>query len=424
MQIVSIAARLLRPMAIVAVLLGAAADADGAPAAKPDASSAPLFSLSRIMAVPVAAESAARFTVTLAGVAADDPPTFTWYLHLSPAAPGADTCNNAVLAGGTRVSPLEYRWVDQGPSFVWYQGASGSYPADRSYGCDRAAIGHSGYPGTVSVLVENEYQHCTASFAGALAGPRPEYGAAAGCALGGYSLTASLLPVPAALLALYRSFDTELAALVRRARQGGTTRAAAITGSLDAILRQQSGAYGRLFPPVWGCGFAGLFNAVVAAETALAVQVSSASLARDSSAMRGLDRALASCEQSSTSPDGALRAVVAQVGRLTAATSALSAKDGRGGAAVVAKRRTGIDASLDSLVAHEFPTVFGMSFTSLVQRTLEISVGATLAERTAGAGQSGRTLAALESILGPEQEISGALQKQQRRVVRAENKNS
>jgi hypothetical protein len=426
MQIVSIAARLHMPMAAVALALGLAAG--GAGAATPASTAAPLFALSRITAVSVPAESATRFTVTLAGVPADDAPSFSWYLQLARTAPGsrAASCTNRVLAGGARLSQLEYRWTNQGASFTWYHGAVGSYRADRSYGCDQSAIGRSGYPGTVTLVVENEYQHCTASFPGLDAGTKPELGPPASCALGGYSLTASLLPVPAALLALYGRVDTELGAILARARHGGVTPAGALADSLNAILQEQSSAYGRLFPPVWGCDFDGLFHAVVVARTAFAQPAPAGSLADDSTDMRQLDRALASCERSATNPDGAPRAVVAQAERLSAEASALRAGAGRGSgaAALLARRRAGIAASLDSLVTREFPTVFGMSFIGLVEHTLEISAAAARAERAARAPRSVGTVAAVEGILAPERAISRALHTQQQRVVRAENKNS
>jgi hypothetical protein len=399
--------------------------------------SSSFFTVSPITAVAVPAESATRFSVTLAGVHSNDAPTFSWYLHLPPAGRGPDAaaCSDGVLAGGKRVDARDYVWVSQPSSFLWYHGAVGAYPADRSYGCDQALIGRSGYPGSVTVVVENEYQHCTASFAGVTSGAKPEYGPAASCAIGGYSLGAALLPVPAALSALYRTLDNELGTIVGQARRGKITSTRALTSSLQAILAQQSGAYERLFPPVWGCGFSGLFHAVLVAQAALGRQpgaaaasgdAAAASLADDAADMRGLADAVASCARSATSAGGAPPAVVKEVERLSAETSALrtGARQRSVGAAPLEKRLAGIDDSLDSLVSHTFPTVFGMPFIGLVDNTLGISAGAELAEQDAAAGKSGQTLSALEGILGPERATTRALAKEQRRVVRAENKNS
>lgn len=431
MRIVSIIARFFVTLAAVAV--GVSLAAGGADGAQPVLPSASFFELSRIEAVSVPAESATRLSVTLSGVHANDAPTFSWYLQLARTDPAsvAGVCSNVPLSGGKRLSARVYRWVNQTSSFLWYHGPAGAYPADRSYGCNQAAIGRAGYPGTVTLVVENEYQHCTASFTGLTAGSKPAFGPPASCALGGYSLSASMLPVPAALLALYRSFDTKLGAIVGQARQSKLTGAAALTASLDAILAQQSSAYERLFPPVWGCSFAGLFHAVVVAQTALDTQIAvgaagaRAALADDSAEMRDLAHAVASCAQSPTNSGGAPRAVVEEVDRLSAQTAALRAQDAsQAGASPLDKRIAGIDDSLNSLVSHAFPTVFGMPFIGLVEKTLGISAAAALAERDAAAGKSGPTLAALEGILGPEQATSRALVKQQKRVIRAENKNA
>src|SRR5579872_876476 len=151
-----------------------------------------MFSLSALRATAMPGQAATRYSVTVAHVPADDAPTFTWYLHVT--GPGV-ACSDAVLAGGRRLSTAEYVWVNQRSSFVWYTGAAGSYPTDRSYGCDQGDLGRGGYPGTVTLVVENEYQHCSASFAGVAPGAGPRWGPPASCALGGYSLGASTLPV-------------------------------------------------------------------------------------------------------------------------------------------------------------------------------------------------------------------------------------
>ena len=125
----------------------------------------------------------------------------------------------------------------------------GAYSADRSYGCDQSSIGHDGYPGTVTVVFENDSQHCTATFPGTTSGPRPQYGPEPVCALGGYIP----LPVPLRLLQLYSKVDEQLTVLVREVQRGTlTNRHGALDGAVAAVVLPQSDAFGSLFPPVWG----------------------------------------------------------------------------------------------------------------------------------------------------------------------------
>lgn len=418
------------PVGLLGVAAGLVLASGAGAAAKPPVPSSALFSLSPLRAVALPAESATRYTVSLSGAPANNVPTFSWYLHLGG---GLPRCNDAVLGGGRKLGPDEYVWVNQGSTFVWYHGSRGSYAADRSYGCDQAALGHAGYPGTVTLVVENEYQHCSASFAGTGVGARTTAGAAASCALGGYSLGASMLPVPAPLLALYRSFDAVLGGLIAQARRG-TISAPTLTSALEALQRRQASAFVQLFPPVWGCGFDGLFDGVSVAKASLDAQAlelgggrrpSAASLRADGADMQTLARGLAACEQGPTSSGGAPRGVVAAVERLSSETAQLGGlKPTAAGLATLRMRLPAIASGLDSLIAERFPSVFGMRYIDLVERTLAVDRETGLAERAASARDGAGTVGALERILVPEQTTGTALRQQSRRVIAAENRNA
>ncbi len=300
-----------------------------------------------------------------------------------------------MLAGGRRLSAGEYVWVNQQASFVWYTGAPGSYPDDRAYGCDQADLGHGGYPGTVTLVVENEYQHCSASFAGIAPGGQARSGAPATCALGGYSIGASTLPVPASLITLYRRFDAEVNGLILQARQH-TITTATLAAALESIRGQQQSAFARLFPPVWGCSFDGLFDGVSVAKASLDAQTaqlatgsrpSPASLAGDRIDLQSLARGLAACQATATSSGGAPRAVVRAVQRLLTEVSGLGgARSGARGLAYLRAHLPAIDSGLDSVVSRSFPTVYGMRYIDLVERTLTVRDPG----RAGGAGGRGR----------------------------------
>jgi hypothetical protein len=332
------------------------------------------------------------------------------------------------------VSATEYVWVNSGPSFVWYHGVKGSYPGDPAYGCDQARIGVDGYPGTVSVVAENEYQHCDVSFAGVSAGSRPRYGALARCGVGGYTLGASTLPVPAALLSLYHTLAAELAALLQRTREGKITDGKALAAALRPLLGDQQTAFGQLSPPVWGCSFGGFFDAVLLANAALRGDalapgaggiVAAPSLPVAEAELGALARAVAACRRSPTNADGPPAAVVGALERLSAAASKLHGGQGAGkGAALLDARLAGIGDSLDSIVSRSFPTVFGIPFIDLVDRTLAEDAAAGAAQRAADVEDTSQTVAALQAILAPTQTTARGLHKQEVRVVARENSNS
>jgi hypothetical protein len=360
----------------------------------------------------------------------NDVPTYSWYLHLGA---GQPLCDDSVLAGGRRLGVGEYVWVNKQTSFLWYHGATGSYAADRSYGCDQAALGRGGYPGRLTLVVENEYEHCSASFTGTGAAAGASSGPPASCAIGGYALGASMLPVPAALLSLYRGFDAELGGLIVQARSG-TISSRTLSDALETLERQQQNAFAQLFPPVWGCSFDGLFDGVSTAKASLDAQTlelgsgrrpSAGSLHGDTADLQTLARGLAACEQGPADSDGAPRAVVSDLERLSTQTAQLGRLGATAaGLAALRVRLPAIASDLDTLVADRFPTVFGMRYIDLVERTLGVDHEAGLAVSAAGASNGSGAVAALEGILAPEESTGSALRKQERRVVAAENRSN
>lgn len=379
--------------------------------------------MSPIKATAVPAFGATRYQVTVADVPHANPPAFTWYLHLTAAA-AAGACNDAPVAGGQRLSATEYAWPDQSATFLWYHGSAGSVAGDRRYSCGQAALGRS--PGTVTVVAENEFAHCSATFDGLVAGAARE-GQPAGCALGGYTLAANLLPVPSRLLTLYRSLTVEVAQVVERARAGKLPPAAALADELKQIVAQQQHAFGQLFPPVWGCSFDSFFNDVVAARAALAAPLaagttsSQALVGADAQATAALARAVDACKRTSTSPGGAPPAVTRALAQLADGAAALGKL---GSTTELSSRRSQLSSSLEAIVSGEFPRVFGLRFIDLVAGLGSEQTAAAAAEHAASSDDTGQALSALEGVLGETSSISTGLERTQKHVIALENSRS
>jgi hypothetical protein len=412
----------------LSVALGSTAGAFRASAAARPA----FFTLSPIgaRALP-GTSSATRYTVAVSHPPANNAPSYLWYVHLTAADPG---CTDSVLPGGRRLSATEIVWANQGSSFVWYHGAKRTYRADRSYGCDQAKIGVGGYPGSVTIVAENEYQHCTASFAGTVSGPTPQDGLRPVCALGGYSLGPSTLPVPAQLVGVYGALSAGVRALLARAGRGDLD-GAAVTAALAPLLRAQQASFGRLFPPIWGCRFETLFSEVTLAKAALerqiaglasAKQPTSAGLRGDEAAVGALAASVRGCGGSVPSSAGAPRTVLAALDRLEAESAALRTRAGRGaaGSAYLNAGLAAFERHLDAVVKADFPPVFGMSFIELVDRTLAENAAVTRVELDAEAQNRAGTVAALRDVLGTSGSIGQELRVQAKRVVATENKKS
>ena len=125
--------------------------------------------------------------------------TYTWTLTLQPvdsagsSPPGDPTahaaldpgCDNEELPGAVHdISSVGleghfvqvYIWRAQGPSFVWYHGAAGTYPDDPAYGCNQALAGPSGNQGVVGVVVSDGAWDCSASINGSTPHAGPDTG--------------------------------------------------------------------------------------------------------------------------------------------------------------------------------------------------------------------------------------------------------
>ncbi len=399
----------------------------GARAARPLPAS-PFFRLSPIRAVSPA-PSLTRYSVTVTNAPVGDAPYARWYLQLKTPASAGGACSDVIRAGGQRLSQTRFVWKNQGSSFVWYHGAEGAYASDRSYGCEQSRIGHDGYPGTVTVVFENDSQHCTATFAGTGGVTRPEYGPVPVCALGGYIP----LPVPRRLLQIYSKVDAQLTVLVREVQRGTlTNRHGALGRAVAAVLLPQSDAFGSLFPPVWGCGFAGVFEQALQARLAFGTQIAElaagmrlphTTLGADAGYMKALAGGVRACEPSASSPIGAPTPVVRAVSRLAAEASALSERAGRASIALgmLETELRGLDSQFEQVLNKSFPLAFGMRYSALLNRMLVESSSVELAQRAAQAGNAGAAVLALKQAVAQQAAIGSALHKQAARSKKAAN---
>ncbi len=320
-----------------------------------------------------------------------------------------------------------YGWKNLGTTFTWFYGAKGSYPADRAYGCDQAELGQGGYPGTLTVVFENDSEHCTAKFTGVVRGSMPVDGPPPACALGGYLP----LPVPQTLLRTYARVDRGLSALIRQARAGQFThRPAALDQAIATTLEPQTRAFTRFFPPVWGCDFQSVFGPMVAARSTLDSQVAElaagkrvprSALAADVESMRSAANAVSVCRPTSSRPLGAPATVVAALDRLTREIAAVrSAPSSTLDSAAFGARLRSIDESLNGIVRRDFPAVFGMQYGALLDRVIVQNSAIGIAEKMARTGDRAAVVAALRRAAGGETTIGNALRKQAKRATKAE----
>jgi hypothetical protein len=415
----------LANLALVLVLAGALASAD-ARAATPTGY---FFGVSRVQAVSSAVGSVTRYSVTVTNAPVGNAPFARWYLDVRPPVSAGLACTDLVLPGGVRVAPNRYLWKNLGTAFLWYHGAKGAYSADPAYGCDQSRIGHGGYPGTVTVILENDSEHCTATFTGTARGAQPEYGPKPLCALGGYIP----LPVPRRLLQIYATADRALAALIQQVQRGAATgQGGAFGRALDAIVQPQTDALNQLFPPVWGCGFEGVFNEVLQVKRAFGAQIAelaagkplaSSALGEDVGYMKAMAGGVRACRPTATSPIGVPLQVSRTVNQLTAEAVALRNQASRATTepALLAAKLQSLAAQLNGLVSSSFPVVFGMPYSDLLNRVLSQSSAVEVAKRAARAGNTGAALTALREVAGHEQAIRSALRKQANRSAKAAN---
>lgn len=336
--------RPLKSLAVTALLVLIAAD--GAAAAK--IPGAAFFRLSRVHVQTT--PGALLFNVSVTQVPPTDRPTLEWSL----APRGGSACENSSYGPGTVSRNGLVVWDQQGPGFRW------AFKAGRCRG-------------KVAVVAENQYEHCTATVSVSASGSKS---AAPACALGGYAIGFSTLPVPARVSEAYG---------IMRARLSTRPRtAAAAVAAIDAALRAQTAAFTE-FPPVWFCPFTRVFTPV----EALRIDLSRG--ARAGADAAAVERARAKCAPSS------VRAAFARVASSPSA------------------------AALDAALAHGFPTLFGFRFGDLVDRVAAETVALDAARAAAAARRLKAATQQLATASTSANSIATALDHYQRRVERIEN---
>lgn len=319
---------------------------DGAVAAK--IPGAAFFKLSRVHVATT--RGVVLFNVSVLQVSSSDRPTLEW--SLAPV--GGSACENSSYGAGTVSRNGVVVWDQQGPSFRWI------FKAGR---CS----------GRVGVVAENQYEHCTATVAVSGGGTKS---AAPACAVGGYAVGFSTLPVPAGVFEAYGTLRARLSTRPRTA--------AAALSVIDAALRAQTAALAE-FPPVWFCAFTRVFSPV----EALRVDLSRGTRAAADAA--AVQRALASC---------APPPVRAAFARVAASPSAKA---------------------LDVALAHGFPTLFGFRFGDLIDRIAAETVALGSARTAAAAGNLKTATQQLATASTSATSIATGLDHYQHRVVRVEN---
>jgi hypothetical protein len=353
-----------------------------------------------------------RLSVTLAHVRAGDAPAIIWRLTLGRPVGGAAStpppiCANRQLPGGEHVTPNDIIWRNQGLSFLWY---GGSAPC-------RA---------TVAVLAENESEHCSASLAIPANATAASSGSRAVCKLGGYTFGSSVLPVPAAVLHGYASAPAELARLVGELRRGTLTKAA-FEHLIAPLLRSQKTSFSTLFPPVFGCSFASLFNPVVAAQSSLNERLAQApragaapgpTLSAARADLQAAAQRAAACRASTGNTAGASPTVVATLDALAAQAEELA---GRGPTPVGLKAGlAALAARLETTLRHGFPPVFGIAYADLVSRVAAVDSAISRAGQSALAGDDHGAAAALARAIAPDRAIHQGLVRHQKHVIAVE----
>lgn len=341
----------LRPLCIATVLLALISAGPAAAASIPSA----FFKLSRVQVS--SHHGSLSFTVAVNNVQPNDGPVLAW--SLSPT--GGASCEDPGYPGGTRSRNGLVFWDQQGPSFQWDLGTTG-----------RCA-------GTVSALAENQYEHCTATVAITSKGAKS---AAPACALGGYAVGFSTLPVPASVFQAYSRVQAQLSRPPRSA--------AAAERQISAALKAQKAAF-AVFPPIWFCNFAHTFAPIAALGTDLALG-SNAAAVRDA---RAAGHAL-TCAPTAV--------------RHAFATLASSAKPQ--------------PALLAATLEHYFPTVFGFHYSDLVDGYAAENVALAKAQAAAAAGHSAAAAGQIAAAARSARAISAGLNQYQTAVVRDENAHS
>jgi hypothetical protein len=414
--------RHLLPLVLLAVVAGVSAEAAGGDGGAPAALETSFFRLSPMRVEPLSGGTAVRYSVTVSNAPVGNAPYFRWYLRLTPPpsplgneAVATDRtrsdCANRALFGRKQLSAGRYVWENLGPTFVW----RGSRFAE----CR----------GTISVLAENDQQHCTATTGQLGAAAHAGVGAPATCGRGGYLFGPSTYPVPRALLVTYARVDEELGQLATQVRQGSVRTEGELRDAVDRILQRQNRALSRLFPPVWGCSFDSVFGPLALAEGVLATALDDpvpsrqAATSRLAAASRSLARAagsLAGCRKTQRRWWGAPAATVRSVRALAARADALRARVARGelAASRVPPELGTLRSSLDATLRDRFPPVFGVPYLELVRRLVVQRAAVAAAGQAAGAADLAGASAALEQAMQPVRTTRRALQNENRRLTK------
>jgi hypothetical protein len=393
-------------MWVLAIATGVAGAADGQAAAVRNSISSEFFAMSPIRAEFVPTAAATQFSVALRNVSPGNQPNFRWSLTLDRSAVASATrsvCEDEKLAGGHRIGADEFVWANQGPSFLWYA-TSGAKCA-----------------GLVTVVAENEYEHCTASLEVPLPSPDLESGRPASCELGGYTIGPSTLPVPARLLKGYAVTSSVLAQLAAETRRGTLPRDRLVR-LVDTLLARQRSSIRNLFPPVYGCRFSTVFQPLVGSATAVDEQlaqlragkgISDPTLAIVTTDLSGAVKQLRLCEGPAGAPGSvvsALQRVVAQARTALQTRTSLDAK------------LTALASSLDAAL-ERFPSVFGVPYRQLVDELAALDSGMALAKEHVRSGDIRGAAGALSSAVAPSTAMRKALVHHQKQVIKAENAN-
>jgi hypothetical protein len=343
---------------------------------------------------------AVHFSVTVSHAPVGNVPGMRWYLDLRA---GQDpmACGNSSLPGGVRLAANEYVWKNLGSTFVWY------LPPENA--CR----------GTVSVIAENDHQHCISSLELAHADTPPR-GGPAECALGGYLFGPATVPVPPQLLREYAQVERKLGQLVDRLK-AGRLAPAELDHAVARLLHDQDSTFRRLFPPVWGCDFNSVFRPLVLADTALAGELESLRAGKPARAaavragaghVRAAARSLAACERTSTrwwgAPPTTVQALRDLSSELESASPAPSAKT----AHTLGRLR--------ALLAKSFPTVYGVPYGDLVDQIVAEHAAIEAATSAAAAGNAGGAIAGLSRAQRPATKIGNSIRKENIRITTRE----
>jgi hypothetical protein len=371
---------------MLVVLAKASASSSGGPV---------FFAMSPMRATLEPSTAAIRFKVSLGSIPTHNRPDFHWRLSLAPAS-ATRACENGRLAGGQRVGKTDVVWASQGGTFIWFVGRAAGKCA-----------------GDVSVVAENEYEHCSATLEVPQQLAELRSGAPASCSLGGYSIGPSTLPVPSALLHSFAQSGSELRRLPGEILTGSISTGQLVT-LVDQLLGMENRSLANLFPPVYGCPFDTVFQPVLGSAIALDEQPSGTGLAGVSSGLSAAVTQLRTCG-TAASP-GAIAALDKVASR---AKSDLSTPPR--GRALAAELR-GLGASLDA-VLRAFPAVLGIPYVRLVEQVAKLNTAMSEARKRAAAGDSQGAAAALKTAAGPTGFIRDGLVRHQRHVVQVENAN-